>query len=107
MARGSVEPSWLRYRALWRLKRKELSIRHGSVRAIHPDALSATFVDYDDDNKETTLYYDYLLLATGSRREWPIVPKANSSKSYVIDAQKHIAGIELAKSSTVAVIGGG
>ncbi|KAF4542084.1 FAD binding domain containing protein [Lasiodiplodia theobromae] len=107
VAKGSVESSWLRHKAQWRLKRKELSIRHGSVKAIDPDALSATFVDYDDDNKEVTLGYDYLILATGVRREWPIVPKANSFKNYVIDAQKHIAGIELAKSSTVAVIGGG
>ncbi|KKY25846.1 putative fad binding protein [Diplodia seriata] len=107
VARGSVEPSWVRYRALWRLKRKELSIRHGSVRAVHPDALSATFIDYDDGNREVTLDYDYLLLATGSRREWPIVPKANAFKSYVMEAQKHIAGIEIAKSGTVAVVGGG
>ncbi|OJD40820.1 fad nad-binding domain-containing protein [Diplodia corticola] len=107
VARGSVESSWLRYKALWRLKRKELSIRRGRVREIRPDALSATFVDYDDDNKEVTLDYDYLLLATGSRREWPIVPKANSYRSYVIEAHKHIAGIEVAKSDTVAVIGGG
>ncbi|EKG13084.1 hypothetical protein MPH_09760 [Macrophomina phaseolina MS6] len=89
------------------MKRNELSIRHGRIRAIDPEALSATFIDYNNDNKEATLTYDYLLLATGLRREWPIVPKATSFRNYVIDAQKHIAGIEVANSSTVAVIGGG
>ncbi|EOD50310.1 fad nad-binding domain-containing protein [Neofusicoccum parvum] len=107
VAKGSVEPSWLRYNALWRLKRRELSIRHGTIKHINPEALSATFADYDDGSKDVTVEYDYLLLATGSRREWPIVPKASSFKNYVIEAQKHIAGIEVAKSSTVAVIGGG
>ena len=49
--------------------------------------------------------YDYLVVATGMQRAWPIVPRSLAKKNYVHDAEKHIEKLSSAKH--IAVVGGG
>ena len=49
--------------------------------------------------------YDYLVVATGMQRAWPIVPKSLTKEGYVRDAEKHIGKLNGAEH--IAVVGGG
>lgn len=51
------------------------------------------------------LEYDYLVVATGTQREWPVVPKSLCRTAYVDDASLHID--ELEKAEHITVVGGG
>lgn len=49
--------------------------------------------------------YDYLVVATGMQRAWPIVPRSLIKTCYVHDAEKHIGKLSDAK--RIVVVGGG
>lgn len=56
--------------------------------------------------KEYDESYDYLVIATGLRRQWPAVPQSLTKKAYLAETGKHIAEVKAAKEGVV-VIGGG
>lgn len=49
--------------------------------------------------------YDYLVVATGMKRSWPIVPRALKKESFIDDVNEHVRSIGDAK--RVVVVGGG
>ena len=51
--------------------------------------------------------YDYLVLATGLRREYPIAQKSLTQRDYMREAEEHIEKIENSEDKTAYVIGGG
>ncbi|KAF2138332.1 uncharacterized protein K452DRAFT_234319 [Aplosporella prunicola CBS 121167] len=107
VARAAVQGSWLPHRDIARLQRKEVRILHGAIKRVTPSTRTIAYIDNDNDGQEARLEYDYLVLATGLKRAWPIVPRATAFKDYVLDANKHIAGIATAANATVVVVGGG
>ena len=56
--------------------------------------------------KEYDESYDYLVIASGLRRQWPAVPQSLTRKEYLAETGKHIAEVKAAKEGVV-VIGGG
>jgi len=79
----------------------------GSLKNVDLELKSLTFKGCGSGSGESFLTYDYLVLATGLQRPWPIVPTADNHDQYVKDAEAHIAGIENAREKSVVVIGGG
>jgi len=88
------------------LHRPEVQIVQGSLKCVKVESRSLTY-DATAESKELTLSYDFLVMATGLHRLWPVVPKALSYEQYVADAEAHVAGIEQAEGKSVIVIGGG
>lgn len=50
--------------------------------------------------------YDYLVVSTGLRREWPTVPQSLRRKEYLAETSAHIRAARSAR-ECVVVIGGG
>ena len=55
---------------------------------------------------EREVEYDYLVAATGLKREWPVVPRELGKKGYILDAKRFVKGLEEVEGSIV-VVGGG
>ncbi|KAH7395456.1 hypothetical protein BKA64DRAFT_576812 [Cadophora sp. MPI-SDFR-AT-0126] len=97
--------NWVRFADLPALKAPGLSWAQGSVLKVNTEAKIATIADtisgteYDES-------YDYLVIATGLRRQWPTVPQSLTRKAYMVETGKHIEEIKAAKEGVV-VIGGG
>ena len=66
---------------------------------------TATYTPVDGEG-EKTLRYDYLIVGTGIRRPWPVVPSATSFEGYKKDAGRYIERIEKSE-ERIVVIGGG
>lgn len=95
--------AWQTFSSMDPLKRANVRILNGRVTSIDPVAKMATYSTVG--KVDECVGYDYLVVSTGSKRAWPIVPKALDKASYVKDAETHISGLE--GSSSVVVIGGG
>ena len=52
------------------------------------------------------LDYDFLVVASGLRRVWPVVPQSLKKKQYLIEAGDHIRSVANFRHG-VAVVGGG
>lgn len=98
---------WKKFSNIRELQRDDITVRRGSVKDIDCASLVATFADMDDKDKEFRLPYDYVILATGLRRDWPTVPRTFTKAEYVRDATDQITGIETAGGDGIVVIGGG
>ena len=90
------------------LVRPDLSIRQGSVTSVDYENQVVTFTDATTaGGNACDLRFDFLVLATGLRRDWPGVPKAFGTAEYVRDALELITQIENSKELPIVVIGGG
>lgn len=69
-------------------------------------AKSATYLDFTT-NSQKQLDYDYVIVATGVRRQWPVVPQVSTHVEYVREGLKHVEAVAGAKNGVVVVIGGG
>jgi len=67
---------------------------------------SASYLDLTT-NSEKQLNYDYVIVATGVRRQWPVVPQVSTHVEYVREGLKHVEAVATAKNGVVVVIGGG
>ncbi|KAL7272433.1 hypothetical protein RUND412_004765 [Rhizina undulata] len=54
---------------------------------------------------EKKINYDYLVVATGTKRDWPILPSALEKKGWISESENYIQ--KLKEAGRVAVIGGG
>ncbi|EOD46621.1 putative apoptosis inducing protein [Neofusicoccum parvum UCRNP2] len=106
-SREHCAPFWRKYRNILELQRDEVTVRRGSVKHIDCESLVATFDDMETTGREFRQRYDYLVLATGMRRDWPTVPRAFTKAEYVKDGTAQIAGIEESAGDGIVVIGGG
>jgi len=69
-------------------------------------AKSATYLDITT-NSQKQLDYDYVIIATGIRRQWPVVPQVSTHVEYVREGLKHVGSVAGAKNGVVVVVGGG
>jgi NADPH-dependent 2,4-dienoyl-CoA reductase/sulfur reductase-like enzyme len=95
--------AWLEYKDIPYLKQKSVTVHRGRAQSIDPSGRTATFIDAS--NASQRISYDFLVIANGTRRAWPVVPKAFTKELYLNDGDRHSS--RLAAARTVAVIGGG
>ncbi|KAF2753108.1 FAD/NAD(P)-binding domain-containing protein [Pseudovirgaria hyperparasitica] len=105
-----VRSSWRTYRSIRALRHPNFTFVQGYLKFLDPESLRATYLTPSGD--ETCIEYDYLLLCTGLKRDWPIIPRAADFHSYVADAEREIKKIQDAKADAtgrriVVIVGGG
>lgn len=77
----------------------------GKATGVDPSSKRATVVE-TATQAQRDLAYDYLVVATGLRRAWPVVPQSLYRKQYLGEAGSHIAAVADAPAGVV-VVGGG
>ena len=100
-----VNKAWKRYANIAALNRPNVTVLRGKATYFDSQNQVATYEDatLGATRKER---YDYLVVATGLRRTWPICPEALVENGYRDDAHSYIAQIKNARLGVV-VIGGG
>lgn len=83
----------------------DLKCIQGSVKHIDPEQRIATITNSITE-KSYTENYDYLIVASGLRRVWPVVPQSLTKKTYLYEASEHIHAVR-ESADGVVVIGGG
>ncbi|KAH7370189.1 hypothetical protein BKA65DRAFT_602676 [Rhexocercosporidium sp. MPI-PUGE-AT-0058] len=100
-----ADKNWIRFADLPALRAPGLSWAQGSVARVDTGKKAATIADLTS-GKEYEETYDYLVVASGLRRQWPAVPQSLTRKAYLAETGKHIAEVKAATQGVV-VIGGG
>jgi NADPH-dependent 2,4-dienoyl-CoA reductase/sulfur reductase-like enzyme len=106
VARPFVNPFWRRFLDIKALRRPDITILHASLKHVDLGERRLTVTEVATRLSRTESY-DYLVLATGLKRDFPIVPSALSKDEYLRAAQEHVDTIESAKGGTAVVLGGG
>jgi hypothetical protein len=77
----------------------------GSVNHIEAEHRVATIAKTATQEIHTE-NYDYLIVASGLRRVWPVVPQSLTKKTYMFEASEHIHAVNNTPGGVI-VIGGG
>lgn len=77
----------------------------GSVKHVDPEQRTATITNSITEESHTE-NYDYLIVASGLRRVWPVVPQSLTKKSYLYETSEHIHAVRNSADGVV-VVGGG
>ncbi|KAF2278036.1 FAD/NAD(P)-binding domain-containing protein [Westerdykella ornata] len=100
---------WKRYARIKELRHPNLTFKHGTVKRIDPASKVAEWVDRRGELQKQS--YDYVVVATGLRRQWPAVPKSNSYNEFLRDGRALVdqitGGDPAQKDRKVVVIGAG
>lgn len=99
-----ADKCWVKYSDIPALHTPKIQLLQGTVTAVNPTTQIATIREAASSRD---LQYDYLIVATGLRRAWPVVPQSLHKKSYLAEAGAHIAAVRGAGQRTVVVVGGG
>jgi NADH dehydrogenase FAD-containing subunit len=95
--------AWLHYRNISALTTNGIRVLQGRAVSLDMDAKVLT---YSADGMEPQgISYDYLVVASGIKRAWPVVPRAVSKEPFLRDARAFIDGLSTAH--TIAIVGGG
>jgi NADPH-dependent 2,4-dienoyl-CoA reductase/sulfur reductase-like enzyme len=78
----------------------------GSVKQIEPKERIAT-IQNTATHELRTENYDYLIVASGLRRVWPVVPQSLTKKTYTYETSEHIHAVKESSADGVVVVGGG
>jgi NADPH-dependent 2,4-dienoyl-CoA reductase/sulfur reductase-like enzyme len=106
VARPFVEPFWKRFKDIPQLDSPCINVRKTTVK--HVDLAKRRIITFDAvTGRETLEEYDYLVLATGLTRNWPMAPNASSKNEYIEAALDYINQIENSADQTAVVLGGG
>jgi NADH dehydrogenase FAD-containing subunit len=108
---GQISPSharefWVRYDEILRTKyaNDQVDFAHGTAVKLDTEAKTLSY-EPADQSEAQKIPYDFLVLATGMSRGWPVVPKSLDFDTYVADAQNFEK--ELIPCSRIVIIGGG
>lgn len=82
-----------------------LSCIQGSVKYIDPEQRTATITNLVTEESYTEKY-DYLIVASGLRRVWPVVPQSLTKKTYLYETSEYIHAVK-ESAGGVVVVGGG
>jgi NADH dehydrogenase FAD-containing subunit len=96
--------AWLPFSDMNILSSKNVMFVQGIAKSIEMEMKVASFTAPGSDT-EQKIPYDYLVVATGTKRDFPIVPKASRKQDYLKDADRHIGFLENA--GKIVVVGGG
>jgi len=97
--------AWIKFDDLPALQTPSISYIQGAVSSVDCEQKTAIISD-TNTGKQYEETYDYLIAATGLRREWPVVPQALRRDEYLKEAGDWITKVKTAKEGVV-VIGGG
>ncbi|KUI58345.1 hypothetical protein VP1G_05685 [Cytospora mali] len=98
--------AWVKYDDIPALKSPKISqIIQGTAKKVDPASRRATVLETATQT-ERQLTYDYLVVGTGLRRVWPVVPQSLTKKEYLVEAGAQISSVQNA-SAGVVVVGGG
>lgn len=75
------------------------------MKHIDPEQRIATITDSVTEESYSERY-DYLIVASGLRRVWPVVPQSLTKKSYLYETSEHIHAVKKSAGGVV-VVGGG
>lgn len=106
VAHAYVQPFWRLFADIKALQRPDITILQARLKHVDAGKQKLTLAEIAN-GVDRIEGYDYLVLATGLKREFPIVPNGLHKDQYLQAAQKHIEAIEKAEGGTVVVIGGG
>ena len=96
--------AWVKFSDVAALQRPDVQVIQGKASQVDCEKKNAVIVTASD--LTLTLSYDYLVVATGVRRAWPVVPQSLRRKQYLFEAGDHITAVSKA-SRGVVVVGGG
>jgi NADH dehydrogenase FAD-containing subunit len=97
--------AWKRFEDIPALQTSAVRFVQGTVANVDCQEKHATLREHRS-NEKLTIFYDYMIAASGLRRTWPTVPQALRRKEYLLEMATHIHATERAKDSVI-VIGGG
>lgn len=97
--------AWVAFKDIPALQRPGLSCVQGSVTRVSFKNKIAAISDHKT-GKQYDQAYDYLVVSSGLRRVWPVVPQSLHRSDYLREVHRHIQAVKDAKESVV-VIGGG
>lgn len=102
---AAAAKSWTKFRDIPALKLPNVRFVQGSVSTVDCEKKTASIVDtITKENRQ--IGYDYLLVASGLRRTFPVVPAALDREEFLSEARAQTQAIKNAKEGVV-VIGGG
>ncbi|KAK3346166.1 pyridine nucleotide-disulfide oxidoreductase-like protein [Lasiosphaeria hispida] len=105
-----AEKAWIKFDEMPALRaphnKDVIRVRQGSVQAVDPARKVATFVARGAGLQTEEVRYDYLVVAAGLRRVWPVVPQSLRRKQYLFEAAEHIRAVTGGRNGVV-VVGGG
>ncbi len=97
--------AWREFSQIPALQHPSISYRQGRVKSVDCERKVATIVDIVTGT-ECETFYDYLVVSTGLRRVWPVVPQSLTKVDYLVEAGEHVKAIKAARDGVV-VVGGG
>lgn len=101
----AASKSWTRFQDIPALKLPNVHFLQGSVATVDCEKKTASIVDTVTKQLRHEKY-DYLLVASGLRRTFPVVPQALNRDEFIAEAKAHAKAIRDAEEGVV-VIGGG
>ncbi|KAI5195273.1 FAD/NAD(P)-binding domain-containing protein [Aureobasidium subglaciale] len=101
----AASKSWTKFTDIPALQLPNVQFLQGSVSAIDCENKVASILD-TNTKQQLQEQYDYLVVASGLRRTFPVVPQALDRDQFLVEAKTHIEAIRNAKEGVV-VIGGG
>ncbi|KAF3386360.1 Apoptosis-inducing factor [Penicillium rolfsii] len=96
---------WIPYSQFSRLDREDVIIIQGTASRVDTKCQEVLFLDNED--KKRVLRFDYLIIATGICRKWPISPDATEKSAFLEETSKFAKELGAARDQGVVVIGGG
>ncbi|KAL4891456.1 hypothetical protein BDV59DRAFT_182692 [Aspergillus ambiguus] len=98
---------WKKYEDIPALQSSDISWMQGRVESVNSETRVATVRGTGKDHdKISQVAYDYMIAASGLKREWPSAPKSVTREEYLAETRESVKAIEDATQGVV-VIGGG
>ncbi|ROV87304.1 hypothetical protein VPNG_10399 [Cytospora leucostoma] len=100
-----AKKAWVKYTDIPAVQTPKINIIQGTAKKVDPEIKRATILEAANQT-ERQLTYDYLVVGTGLRRIWPVVPQSLTREQYLLETGAHIDSVRSA-SAGVVVVGGG
>lgn len=100
-----ADKAWRKYDEIPALRAPEITFTQGTATSVDCENKVAV-ITHALTGEKSEEKYDYLVVSTGLRRDWPTVPLALRRKEYLAEATAHARAARSARECTV-VIGGG
>ncbi|TGO19661.1 hypothetical protein BTUL_0003g01160 [Botrytis tulipae] len=96
--------AWRRFEDIPILHRYNVRTIQGKVGSIDMASRVATYQE-NSTSPSKHIPYDYLVVATGTSRNWPVVPQSSKREEYLRDIHDNIESLRCSK--RVVIVGGG
>ncbi|KAL2753749.1 hypothetical protein ACRALDRAFT_1065037 [Sodiomyces alcalophilus JCM 7366] len=97
--------TWVRFQDIPALQRPNVRFVQGSVDKVDTAAKAATVLAHAT-KEPLELSYDFMIVGSGLRRVFPVVPQSLLRKQFLLEAEEHIHAVTNAPDGVI-VVGGG